>query len=274
MKTACRRWAVVWVAGLAVCSAGAEEKDWLTIEGDYLVGASVVSGKGHIGEPKVEYDLKPMWAFQLGPFRVSRSRASSLMKAGREELETGVSADFGIFDDWRLSGSLRMDNGRNFAPNSPFGGLPSIPSTLRGRLSTGSALSEFWSWSASLDKDLLGRRGGTRLALGANRRIPVSDSNYFDFGLGGSWGGGTYLQTHYGIGIEAAQRTGRAPYLLNGGWENVRASLQYTYVIDERWVLFGGLDLSRMVSAPSRSPLVGRRTSHQLSAGIAFRGKK
>lgn len=255
-------------------TAWADDEDWLKIEGDYLIGASVVSGNGHVGDAPVRYDFKPMWAFQLGPFRVSRSRASSLIKAGREQLETGVSADFGLFDHWRLSASLRMDNGRDFGPKSRFYGLPDVRSTLRARLSTGSPLGEHWTWSASVDKDLLGRGGGARLSAGLNRRIPVSELNYWDFGLGTTFGDRTYLQTHYGISPSAAARTGRDPYTLGSGWENVRASLQYTHVLSDHWILFGGLDLSRMLSAPSHSPLVGRKTTHSISAGVAYRGRR
>jgi MipA family protein len=268
------RWGVVGLAGGCVGSAWANDRDWLAIEGDYLIGASVVSGNGHVGDAPVRYDFKPMWAFQLGPFRVSRSRASTLIKAGREELETGVSADFGLFNDWRLSASLRMDNGRDFGPRSRLYGLSSVPSTLRARVSTGTPLGEFWSWSTSVDKDLLGRRGGARLSAGLNRRIPVTDQSYWNFGLGTTFGDRTYLQTHYGISQAGAQRTGRDTYSLGSGWENVRASLQYTHVLSDSWVVFGGLDLSRMVSDPSRSPLVGRKTTHAISAGIAYRGKR
>ena len=109
MLSISHRWGLGLVLGASAAAASAAEGDWLTIEGDYLIGASVVSGNGHVGDAPVRYDFKPMWAFQLGPFRVSRSRASSLLKAGREELETGVSADFGIFDNWRLGASLRME---------------------------------------------------------------------------------------------------------------------------------------------------------------------
>jgi MipA family protein len=260
--------------GITTVGASAADGDWLTIEGDYLIGASVVSGNGHVGDAPVRYDFKPMWAFQLGPFRVSRSRAGSLIKAGREELETGVSADFGVFNDWRLGASLRMDNGRDFGGDPRFQGLPDIPSTLRARVSTGSALGEHWSWSASVDKDLLGRRGGSRLLAGISYRHPLSDHSHWDIGLGTTFGDQAYLQTHYGITPQTAERTGRSPYTLGGGWENMRASLQYTHVLSDSWVLFGGLDLSRMLSSPSRSPLVGRKTTHSISAGIAFRGKR
>ena len=275
MLSICHRWGLGLVLGASAVAASAADGDWLTIEGDYLIGASVVSGNGHVGDAPVRYDFKPMWAFQLGPFRVSRSRASSLLKAGRgEELETGVSADFGIFNNWRLGASLRMDNGRDFGGDPRFRGLPDIPSTLRARISTGSALGERWSWSTSIDKDLLGRRGGSRLSAGLGYRHPLTEHSYWDFGLGATYGNETYLQTHYGITPETAQSVGRSPYTLSSGWENMRTSLQYTHVLSEHWVLFGGLDLSRMLSAPSRSPLVGRKTTHSISAGIAFRGKR
>jgi MipA family protein len=268
------RWGAALLASCLSSPLWASDSDWLSIEGDYLIGASVVSGNGHVGDAPVRYDLKPMWAFRLGPFRVSRSRASSLLKAGREELETGVSADIGIFEDWRLSASLRMDNGRDFGGDPRFGGLPDVPSTLRWRISTGSSVGERWSWSTSLDRDFLGRGGGARLAGGLNYRYPVTENNYWDIGVGSTWGDGTYQQTNYGISRETAIKSGRAPYTLGGGWENVRASFQYTHVLNDNWVMFGGLDLSRMLSASSRSPLVGRKTTHSISAGIAFRGKR
>jgi MipA family protein len=275
MLTVTARSRLILLACACAASAQADDKDWLAIEGDYLVGASVVSGNGHVGDVPVKYDFKPMWAFQLGPFRVSRSRASSLIKAGRrEELETGVSADFDFIKDWRLGASLRMDNGRDFGPGSRFFGLPSIPTTLRGRLSTGSAMGEHWSWSASYDKDLLGRGGGGRLSSGLNRRIPLDGQRHWDWSVGATWGDRTYLQTHYAISGESARRTGHGPYALGGGWENLRTGLQYTHVLSDHWVLFGGVELSRMVNSVARSPLVGRKTTHSISAGIAFRSTR
>lgn len=269
-----RCWFAALLAGGMSAPLWAADRDWLTIEGDYLIGASVESGNGHVGDAPSRFDFKPMWAFQLGPFRVSRSRAASLMQAGREKLETGVSADFGIFDDWRASASLRVDNGRSSGDDPHFAGLPDVRSTLRWRISTGSSIGERWSWSSSYDRDFLGRNGGARLSAGLNYRLPISETNYWDFGTGTTWGDRTYLQTNYGISNDAAARSGRPAYLLGGGWENVRASVQYTHVINDHWVAFGGLDLSRMVSAPANSPLVGRKMSHSISAGIAFRGKR
>ncbi|WP_374413972.1 MipA/OmpV family protein [Hydrogenophaga sp.] len=268
------QWVAALVAGSVATPLWAADRDWLTIEGDYLIGASVVSGNGHVGDAPVSRDFKPMWAFQLGPFRVSRSRAASLMQAGREKLETGVSADFGIFEDWRASVSLRVDNGRDFGDDPRYAGLPDVRSTLRWRVSTGFSFGDNWSWSSSYDRDFLGRNGGSRLSAGLNYRYPINEMRYWDLGVGTTWGDRTYLQTTYGITPQTAAATGRAPYRLGSGLENLRLGAQYTHVLSDHWVLFGGLDLSRMVSAPAGSPLVGRKTTHTLSAGIAFRGKR
>lgn len=269
-----RQWVAALVAGCATTPLWAADSDWLTIERGYLIGASVVSGNGHIGDAPVRHDFKPMWAFKLGPFRVSRSRAASLLQAGREGLETGVSADFGVFEDWRASVSLRVDNGRDFGNDPRYAGLPDVRTTLRWRASTGTNVGANWSWNSSYDRDFLGRQGGGRLSGGVNYRYPVNEMRYWDFGMGTTWGDRTYLQTTYGISQKTAAATGRAPYLLGSGFENLRLSAQYTQVLSDHWVLFGGLDLSRMLSAPAHSPLVGRKTTHTISAGIAFRGKR
>ena len=171
----------------------------------YLVGASVVSANGHIGSGVTRYDIKPLWAFQLGPFRVSRSRANSLLRAGREQLETGVSTELDVFSDWRLGASLRLDNGRSFADDPLLRGLPDIGTTLRARLSARRALGPRWSWSMNTDHDLLGRKGGLRLGTGVNYAYPYSADTQWDFSMGLGMGNARYLQTHYGISLEGAQ---------------------------------------------------------------------
>lgn len=239
----------------------------------YLVGASVVSANGHIGSGVTRYDIKPLWAFQLGPFRVSRSRANSLLRAGRERLETGVSTEFDLFSDWRLGASLRLDNGRSFDGDPEFQGLPDVRTTLRGRVSTGRSFGERWNWSVSLDHDLLDRGGGARLNTGVNYRYPVSRRTNLDFSVGGGWGDARYLRTLYGISPEAAQATGREPYRLGSGWENLRLGAHFETALSTHWVVFGGLDVSRVLGSTARSPLVGRLVTHGLGVGVAYRSK-
>ena len=243
------------------------------VDQGYLIGASVASSSSHVGNAKARYTLKPMFAFQLGSVRVSRSRATTLMSAGREKLETGVSTDFDIFSDWRLSASLRVDNGRSFDEDPQLAGLPDVRTTLRARLSTSRPLGGRWSWNASVDQDILSREGGLRLSQGLGYRLRMSENTHWDFSASTTWGNGRYLQTQYGIDTASAANTGRAPYLLGSGWESFRTSVQFTHAINGHWVAFGGLDLSQLLRGAAHSPLVGRVTTHGLSVGVAYRSK-
>ena len=274
MMTAFARCLALAAGVLVVLPAQAVEQAVVT-EGDtgYLVGASMASSSSHIGNGKVSYDFKPMFAFQLGPVRVSRSRARGLMSAGKERLETGLSTEFDVFSDWRLSASLRLDNGRSFKGDPLLEVLPDVRTTARLRLSTGRPLGERWSWNASVDQDLLGRQGGLRLSQGFGYRLPLSEKTYWDFSAGSTFGNQQYLQTQYGISRATTLATGREGYEMRGGWESVRMDAQVTHVIDKHWVAFGGVDLSRLMSGASRSPLVGRVTTHGVSIGLAYRSK-
>lgn len=244
-------------------------------EGDegYLIGASIASSSSHVGHGEASFTLKPMWAFQLGSVRVSRSRANSLMSAGKESLETGVSTNFDIFSDWRLGASLRIDNGRSFDADPELAGLPDVRTTLRARGSLSRSFGPNWNWSTSVDQDLLGREGGLRLSQGVGYRWPYSESTYWDFGMSTTWGNRRYLQTQYGISVPAAADTGRQAYLIGSGWESFRTSVQFTHAINTHWVAFGGLDLSQLLRGAAHSPLVGRVTTHGLSVGLAYRSQ-
>lgn len=255
-------------------SSWAEEASLGNKEDDFLIGASVVNGNSHIGTAQGSTtDLKPLWAFQLGPLRVSRSRASALMSVGREALETGLSTEFKPTEDVSLSVSLRLDNGRSFDNDPMLRGLPDIGTTVRARLSARRALGARWSWSMNTDHDLLGRGGGLRLGTGVNYAYPYSDDTLWDVSLGAGMGNARYMQTHYGISLKGAQATGRDTYQLSGGLENLRGGINFSTALGEHWVAFGGLEMSRIVGRAARSPLVGRLATHSVTLGIAYRSR-
>lgn len=267
------RFAPLFLALLGA-TAHAQSRDHV-VDGNegYLIGASMSSSSSHVGNAKVQFNLKPMWAFQLGSVRISRSRAGSLMGAGKEKLETGLSTQFNLFTDWDVGASLRIDNGRSFDEDPALAGLPDVRDTVRARFSTGRSFGPRWSWRVSVDQDLLGRAGGLRLNQGVGYRLPVDEQTFLDFSLGTTWGSRRYMQTQYGIDPAAAQATGRRPFVLGNGWESLRAGVQYTHAINDNWVLFGEAEMSNLLRQASRSPLVGRVSTHGLSFGIAYRGK-
>jgi len=255
----------------AGASAQAAEPVALEASRDYLVGASLASSAGHLGETDQRLSLRPLWAFQFGRFRLATGRASSLLSVGRETVDPGLSTVLATTNDWRLSTSLQWDEGRKSGTDPLLTGLPDVRDTLRGRASARLALGPRWSWSVSGSQDLLRRDGGFYLNTGLNYRYPVSDQTYWDLGVGAVWGTDLYRQTHYGIAPEAALATGRAPYSLGSGWERVSLGVSMTTALSRRWVAFGGLSLSQLQGAAALSPLVGRKAVYGATMGLAYR---
>lgn len=271
-RSGCCLCALVLLAPLGALADETEEEKPNTR--DYLIGASVVSSTAHIGTGERKTSLKPVWHFYLGPVRVSRSRGSTLLGAGRRSGETGLSTDFLAAKDWNISASLRVDNGRTFDDEPLFRGLPDIRTTIRARVSATRPFAERWAWNVNMDQDILGKDGGARMGTSLSYRYPVSDATHLDFGVSAGWADARYMRTHFGISDEAAQLVGRAPYHLGSGLEGVQATMQFTSAMSRRWVLFGGVDFSRLQGGAAHSPLVGRPVTHAVTLGLAYRELK
>lgn len=239
---------------------------------DYLLGLGVVSSAGHLGDAQRQLRLRPLWAFQLGRFRVATSGASNLLSVGRETIDPGLSTDVFSSETLRLSASLQLDDKRSWDGDARLQGLPDVRATLRGRATASGALAKRWSWSVSGSQDLLGRGGGLRLNTGLGYRYPVSERTHWDLSLGAGWGNALYRNTYYGVSPEAAAATGRAPYALGSGWDRVSLGWQLTSALSRRWVAYGGANVSQLQGATARSPLVGRVTTYGATVGLAYRG--
>lgn len=253
----------------------AEEPESVDFGKDYLIGLSLGSSTTHMGDRDRQVNVKPVFAFQVGRLRVSRSRASTLMNAGRgSSLETGVSTELLARDDWSLSASLRMDNGRKLGDDPVWKELPEIDDTVRVRLTARKRLNRRWSTNLSADQDILGKQGGARLNAGVSYRLPASEMAHWDFSVNTGWGNSRYMQTHYGISTTTARRIGVAPYRADGGIENLQIGADYTHALGENWVLFGGLNVSRLMRSALDSPLVNRGSTYGVSVGLAWRSSR
>eukprot|EP01041_Mallomonas_annulata_P034391 gene34391-57148_t len=56
---------------------------------DYLLGASLSSGRDPFGTSEQKLGLRPIWAVQLGRFRFATSGASALLAHGGQPLSPG-----------------------------------------------------------------------------------------------------------------------------------------------------------------------------------------
>ncbi|MDT4853524.1 MltA-interacting protein MipA [compost metagenome] len=240
---------------------------------DYLLGASLSSGRDPFGTSEQRLGLRPIWAFQLGRFRFATSGASALLAQGRESVDSGVSTVLTRSDRVSLSTSLSIDEGRSWKDDPVYGGLPRVRDTVRGRVTAGVTLSPRWSASLRASQDLLGRDGGLRLDTGLNYRHPISPQTHWDLSIGAGWANGTYRQTHYGIALDAAAATGLQAYALGSGFDGVSLGWRITSALSKRWVAYGGLSVYQLQGAEARSPLATRTTTYGASVGLAYRNK-
>lgn len=261
----------------AVCGpvlAQGSEPVTLQASRDYLIGGAVVSSQAHLGQGGRSLRLDPVWAFQLGRFRLASGQAGSLLSVGREPVDSGLSTVLASTGAWRLSTSLRIRDGREADNGDPLlRGLPGTRTTLLGRLSASRPIGQRWTAAVSATQDLLDRGAGLGLGFGLGYRYPVSATTYWDASVGMGWSNATARRTGFGISPEAGATSGRAPYAIGAGWDNASLGWSLTSALSEHWVAWGGVGVSQLQGAAARSPLVGQRTVASASIGLAYRGR-
>lgn len=247
-------------AATAPAPAPAEGRPALT----YLLGASLGVYQAHgSASSGVDLGLRPFWYFRLGRFRVATGRASALLSVGRDTVDPGLNADLLQDGRFRLSGSLRLDKGRDaLTLNDQIVAAP-IEHTLRGRLNLTYSRDSRWSARVTVSQDLLGRKGGALVALGAQYRRPINSQTHWDVSVGTQWGTDLYMQSNHGVA--------GAPRRLGSGWESGSVGLGLTSALSERWVVYGALGTTRLWGAAADAPWVERRSVTRASLGLAYR---
>ncbi len=271
-----RPW-VVLLSGSASALALAQVNEPVTLQAnrDYLVGSAVVSSVPHLGQDNRSLRLDPVWAFQIGRFRLVSGTAASLLSVGRAPVDAGLSTVLASTGDWRLSTSLRIRDGRDADNGDPLlRGVPGTHTTLLGRLNASRPLGRRWTGSVTATQDLLGKGAGLNLDFGLGYHHPVSASTYWDASAGVGWGNATARRTNYGISPEAAAASGRAAYVPGAGWDSVFLGWNLTSALNEHWVLWGGVEVSQLQGAAGRSPLVGRPLTTSVTVGLAWRDRR
>lgn len=272
-----KSWKPAVVCGLAFLAAPSWAQDSGASFGDddeqgYLIGASVASAIGFIGSAQANVDLKPMFSFQLGRVRVSRSRANALLNTGRKAYETGLSTDLLRREGFSLGASLRWDNGRSIEDDPRWVDLDDVRSTARVRLSARWTMTPHWTVALSGDKDVMGRGGGARLNTSLSYRHVITEKTYWDFTLSAGGGNREFMTTTYGVPARAAATAGVDPYSPGGGLETVQLGADVAHSLSRHWVAFGGLTLGRIAGPARESPLIDRISTWGLTVGLAWRG--
>lgn len=236
---------------------------------NYALGAIASSSPDYAGGDGRKTRLRPAWAIEYGRFRISTSRGSAFMGHGLGPRESGASATLAQGDQFRLSASLRIDNGRDGSDAPILVGLPSVRSTLRARLSAGYALTPRWSVGAGLSQDILGRDGGAQLSTSVGYTWPVTEQTKVSFSAGASFGDHTYLRGHFGV---PAGGSGALPaFDPRAGLYSVDAGFEVMSALSRHWVVLAGARVSQLQGDARRSPLTLEPTGYSVSVGLAYR---
>lgn len=238
----------------------------------YVFGLMVSRSPDYNGSAQSPVKLQPLWAWQYGRYRISTSRASTVLGYGGEAA-AGPGASAELIDNQKLKAgaALRIDNGRSSSDSPDLAGLPDIRRTVRGRVFVSWNFTPSWSLSGNVSQDLLGHEGGAQASLDLGTGGRLSDRSEWSVGGGITVGNGQYMRTYFGVTEAVSQSTGRAVFRPQGGLRDVHLGLGYTTEVAPHWIAFVGAGASRLLGDAAKSPLTGAATGMSVSAGLAYR---
>lgn len=239
-------------------------------ESSYVIGASLIAAPEYAGSDRHELKLRPLWAYQYGRFKISTSRASSVLGFAADAAGPGASAELAASNNWRFGAALRFDSGRGASDSPHLAGMPDIRRTLRGRFYGSYKLGEQWSLSASVSQDLIGRGGGGLANLDLGHRLRLGERTELSSGIGLSFGNARYMNTYFGV-PQSATRADRPEYTPGAGVRDLHLGIGVMTALTPRWVAYANVGASRLLSGAADSPLTLQATSTAASIGLAYR---
>lgn len=238
---------------------------------NYVLGVAYGASPEYAGSDSYRSRLRPVLLLSYGRFRISSSRGNSIMNHGLDDRGSGASATLVERERYHLSASLRIDNGRSSSDDPLLQGLPEVRSTLRGRVSTGYALNEHWSFGAGVSQDLLGRSGGAQLNTSVRYAFDLTPQTRVGMGVGAAFGDGTYMRSHFGVPASAAGTSPLPTFVPGAGLYSVDAGVDVMTALNRHWVVFGNAAVSQLRGDARRSPLTQRATAYSVTVGLAYR---
>lgn len=237
----------------------------------YLLGVSVQEKPEYDGAARRETKLRPLWAMQLGRWRLSTSGGSALLGFGREAAGPGASTQLAERGRLRLGLALRVDSGRSSGDSSTTRGLPDVKRTLRARLFANYRITPDLSLGAALAQDLLGRGGGLNGGVDLGWRFYRSPTLEWTSNIGLSAADARNLRSYFGVPESAVASSGRPAYTPGAGLRDLHLGVGFTRSVSKHWFVFGSAGASRLLGPVADSPLVERRGGSSAAFGVAWR---
>lgn len=238
----------------------------------WSLGASVVNGPRYAGSAERSTGVRPVLGLEVGRFTFSTGGGGSLLDFDIDARDSGLTARLFQFENFRLSGGLRLDGGRKGEDDPILRGLPDVERTLRGRLSAIYDFNKHASVRSTLSQDLLDKQGGATLQTSARYEFLISPRTEIGLAVGFTLADGTYMRSYMGVPNSAAGNTTALPaYRPGAGMHSTHLGLEVKTLVSDRWVLFGGVGYQQLRGDARRSPLAVKPDSYNVSIGLAYR---
>lgn len=238
----------------------------------WAVGASVNNGAKYPGSVERGTGIRPVIGLEIGRYTLSSGGGGSLLDFDLDARDSGVTAKLLQWENFRLSGGLRLDGGRKGEDDPVLQGLPDVKRTLRGRLSAIYDFSQQASLRSTLSQDLLGHKGGATLQTTARYEIQISPRTEISFAAGFTLADATYMNSYMGVPASASGLTTPLPaYVPGGGLFGQDVGVELKHAVGGRWVVFGGLRYTQLRGDARRSPLAVKPDNYSVSVGLAYR---
>lgn len=258
------------LATAAACAAADTDAQAPSAPG-YVIGVSAARQPESAGARRYDTELAPVWALRWGRWRLSSGGGSALLGFGQEVYGAGASTDLLDTDRLRVGVSLRLDGGRRSDDADATRGLPDVARTVRGRLFATYAWTDDVRVTGALSQDLLGHRGGLIATADLGWRLFRSPGGELTAGGGVMAGNGRYMQSYFGVPVDAAPALGIPAYAPGAGLRDIHTGLGYTRLLNRHWILFSGVGIARLEGPAADSPLTRQRLGRYASFGIAYR---
>lgn len=112
--------------------------------------------------------------------------------------------------------------------------------------------------------------GGTRLEVGLDVPLPVSDAVTLSVSPNLQWADTSYTQTYFGVTAAQAARSGFKPFSAKGGIKSLGLNLGANYTLDKQWSVNAGVSLSTLRGDAAKSPIVQQKNQTSLSASFLY----
>lgn len=235
------------------------------------LGVSTTVATSNTVSSGVTTKANPVWAFQYKQVRLATGGGAALLGIVQDPRGPGASAELFSNDRLRMGVALRIDRGRNSDSIDGLENAPDVPATLRMRGYASYALTPSWTLATSVSQDILGRGGGTVATGDIGYRAPWGPGSEWYAGAGTTWTDARYMNSYYGVPPDLDASSSLTAYKPDAGLTNVRAGLGFTAALTSRWVLFGGVSVTRLVGHAADSPLTIEPLATSASIGLAYR---